>query len=70
MHIARLAGGSTNGAKPMPAQGNALGTAENMTSPERATNVVTPFQGCVCFTRSQGVALGWHVAGPLALGKR
>ena len=37
-------------------------------SPERAAHVVTPFQGFVRVGRfSQGVALGWLVAGPLAL---
>jgi hypothetical protein len=37
-------------------------------SPERATHVVTPLQGLVRDGRfSQGVALGWVVAGPLAL---
>ena len=37
-------------------------------SPERATDVVTPLQGLVGDGRfSQGVALGWLVAGPLVL---
>ena len=37
-------------------------------SPQRAIHVVTPLQGLVRDGRfSQGVALGWHVAGPLAL---
>ena len=37
-------------------------------SPERAIDVVTPLQGLVGDGRfSQGVALGWFVAGPLAL---
>jgi len=52
-----------------PAQGNALGTpSKKRQSPERAAHLVAPFQGFVREGRfSQGVALGWLVAGPLAL---
>ena len=37
-------------------------------SPEGAAEYVTPFQGWRPFAvETQGVALGWHVCGPLAL---
>ena len=55
-------------------EGNALGLRiEKRASPERAEQfppqrIVSPLQGSVALGRwTQGVALGWLVAGPLAL---
>ena len=57
-----------------PAQGNALGwrikttTSPEGAAPSRAPHFVPPLQGCTVFQfLSQGAALGWLVAGPLAL---
>ena len=53
----------------MPAQGNALGFVKKKNKVLKGRRTVgAPFQGFVHVGRvSQGVALGWHVAGPLAL---
>ena len=69
--VFREADGMREGQRPgnKPAQGNALGCRFNKDkSPERAAQIVTPFQGFVCFgVMTQGVALGWLVGAPLVL---
>ncbi len=63
------AGFSAPTARDMPAQGNARGCVIISSSPVRAAQPLSrPYRACfVFFHRTQGVALGWHVCGPLAL---
>ena len=55
----------------MPAQGNALGYSQAKFQALKGRNIVPPLQGWAPVdANTQGVALGWFVAGPLALKAR
>ena len=63
-----LQGMSTKDAQTSQPRATPWVSCQKRQSPERAAHLVTPFQGFIRDGRfSQGVALGWLVAGPLAL---